>query len=119
MSWARPWSFIPAVSRQSAAPRLESIFRWVGEGRITPYVSHTFPLVHAFLIARTEFFRTLLGQRRLTRMVSSIMERPPPELPLILAKINRSYRSSSENTLAHSQIITFMSNQSTHSELLS
>ena len=25
-------------------PRLESIFNWVGEGRITPYVSHTFPL---------------------------------------------------------------------------
>jgi NADPH:quinone reductase len=25
-------------------PRLESIFKWVGEGRITPYVSHTFPL---------------------------------------------------------------------------
>lgn len=25
-------------------PRLESLFQWVGEGRITPYVSHTFPL---------------------------------------------------------------------------
>lgn len=37
-------------------PRLESIFKWVGEGRITPYVSHTFPLaeykraMHAKLI---------------------------------------------------------------------
>jgi NADPH:quinone reductase len=26
------------------APRLESVFKWVGEGRITPYVSDTFPL---------------------------------------------------------------------------
>ena len=25
-------------------PRLESIFKWVGEGRITPYVSDTVPL---------------------------------------------------------------------------
>lgn len=25
-------------------PRLESIFRSIGESRITPYVSHTFPL---------------------------------------------------------------------------
>ena len=25
-------------------PRLESIFKWVGEGRSTPYVSDTFPL---------------------------------------------------------------------------
>lgn len=25
-------------------PRLESIFGWIGEGRITPYMSHTFRL---------------------------------------------------------------------------
>jgi NADPH2:quinone reductase len=25
-------------------PRLESIFKWIGEGRITPYVSDAFPL---------------------------------------------------------------------------
>ena len=25
-------------------PRLESIFKWVGEGRISPYVSDSFPL---------------------------------------------------------------------------
>jgi NADPH2:quinone reductase len=40
------------------APRLESIFKWVGDGRITPYVSHTFPLaeyrraMHAKLIGK-------------------------------------------------------------------
>jgi NADPH:quinone reductase len=40
------------------APRLESIFKWVGEGRITPYVSHTYPLaeyrqaMHAKLIGK-------------------------------------------------------------------